>query len=149
MTSVRLSPRLGTPLQGPPAARPVSGTSAPVKKAVDAFERKPVTVAPSLQRGATGGAVTGLQQKLMAGRFMSNEDYRSGPGVYGPRTEAAVKRLQAHVGLPVTGVAGPSTMAALSSGARFQQAPVEKPVVHAKLSETFTEEVTQPMGVPL
>jgi peptidoglycan hydrolase-like protein with peptidoglycan-binding domain len=122
------------------------------KAAVDGFERKSV-VSQVLQRGMTGGAVTGLQQKLVAARFMSNADFRSGPGVYGPRTEAAVKRLQQSVGLPVTGIAGPSTLAALSSGARYQPVettfPVSLALVHARLSETFTDEVTQPMGIPL
>lgn len=129
-----------------------------VKKQVDAFERKSVT-SQLLQRGMTGAAVSKLQQQLVAAKFMSIDDQRSGPGVYGPRTEAAVKRLQAFVGLPVTGVAAPSTLAALASGVRFQPAPaktrdpdVTMPVrlsmVHAKLSETFTDEVTQPMGRP-
>ncbi len=140
MTSLRLAPRLAAPLPGRPAARP--GSTAVVKKTVDGFERKSVT-ATVLQRGSTGAAVTALQQKLVAGRFMTVDDVRSGPGVYGPRTEAAIKRLQSHVGLPVTGLAGPSTLAALSHGARFQPAPQP---VFARLSETFTDEVTQPMG---
>lgn len=154
MTSVRLSPlRSSTPAQGhgaaPRAATPV------VKKAVDGFERKSVSVAPVLQRGMTGSSVTSLQHKLVAARFMPLGDFKSGPGVYGPRTEAAVKRLQEFVGLPVTGVAGPSTMAALNSGARFVPAadvektvPIAKKHVLAKLSETFTDEVTQPIAVP-
>lgn len=155
MTSVRLSPLRATPSQGQQAAaRPTTGA---VKKAVDGFERKSTTAAPVLQRGMTGVAVTGLQQKLVAARFLSQNDFKSGPGVYGPRTEAAVKRLQQHVGLPVTGVAGPSTMAALTSGARFQPAepapektaPMASRQVLAKLSETFTDEITQPMGMPL
>ncbi|MFZ5439615.1 MAG: peptidoglycan-binding domain-containing protein [Myxococcota bacterium] len=151
MSSVRLSSlRNTTPAKAQPAvSRP--GTE---KKAVDGFERRSTT-AQVLQRGMTGPAVTALQQKLVAARFMSVSDLRSGPGVYGPRTEAAVKRLQQHVGLPLTGVAGPSTMAALSSGARFQPAPTPpeptRPMARplAKLSETFSDEVTQPMGVPL
>jgi peptidoglycan hydrolase-like protein with peptidoglycan-binding domain len=110
-----------------------------VKRPVDGFERRSVSVQP-LQRGMTGSAVTQLQQKLVAAKFMSVGDFKSGPGVYGPRTEAAVKRLQAHAGLPVTGVASASTQQALASGARFE------PVRVAKLSETFTDEVTQPMG---
>ncbi|MDP1824571.1 MAG: peptidoglycan-binding domain-containing protein [Archangium sp.] len=126
-----------------------------MKKAVDGFERKPVT-AQQLQRGMMGAAVRQLQERLVAAKFLSPNDYKSGPGVYGPRTEAAVKRLQAHVGLPVTGVAAPSTLAALAGGARYQPVrepeatmPVSLASVHAKLSETFTDEVTQPMGRPL
>ena len=154
MTSVRFTPRTTGPVavQGHHPAR----AAAPVaKKVVDGFERKSVT-ASLLQRGMMGPAVTQLQQRLVAAKFMPTNDFKSGPGVYGPRTEAAVKRLQAHVGLPVTGIAAPSTLAALASGARYQPvrepeptSPVSRAAVHARLSETFTDEVTQPMGRPL
>ena len=153
MTSVRFTPRPTGPVQA--QAHHAPRPAVPVKKAVDGFERRSVT-ATLLQRGMTGTAVTQLQNRLVAAKFMSVADFKSGPGVYGPRTEAAVKRLQAHVGLPVTGVAAPSTLAALASGARYQ--PVREPEttskvglaqVHAKLAETFTDEVTQPMGRPI
>ena len=108
----------------------------------------------------TGAAVRGLQQKLVNAGFMPLADLRSGPGVYGPRTEAAVRRLQASVGLPETGVAAPSTLAALNSGARYEPRPVARrspevtqPVgraaVLAKLAETFSDDITQPMGRPV
>lgn len=126
-----------------------------MKKAVDGFERKSVT-AQLLQRGMIGPAVTQLQQRLVTAKFMPVNDFKSGPGIYGPRTEAAVQRLQAHVGLPLTGIAAPSTLAALASGARYQPVrepeattPISLAMVHARLSETFTDEVTQPMGRPM
>ncbi len=133
------------------------------KKQVDGFERKSVTAprlgsgqAQLLQRGMTGASVSQLQQRLVAAKFMPMNDFKSGPGVYGPRTEAAVKRLQAHEGLPVTGIAAPSTLAALAGGARYQPmrepeltTPISLSMVHARLSETFTDEVTQPMGSPM
>ena len=155
MTSVRLAPRTNVAsaqVQGHHAARATPAA----RKMVDGFERKSVSAAPLLQRGMMGPAVTQLQQRLVAAKFMPSNDIKSGPGVYGPRTEAAVKRLQAHVGLPLTGIAAPSTLAALASGARFE--PVRDPdvtspllmaVVHSRLCETFTDEVTQPMGRPL
>ena len=168
MNSVRSAPRTTGPAQvqahhaakasaAVPALNPALKRSMPDR--VDAFERKSVT-SQLLQRGMTGAGVSKLQQQLVAAKFMSVDDQRSGPGVYGPRTEAAVKRLQAYVGLPVTGIAAPSTLAALASGVRFQPAPAKTrdpestmPValarVHAKLSETFTDEVTQPMGRPV
>jgi peptidoglycan hydrolase-like protein with peptidoglycan-binding domain len=155
MTSpVRLSPRTANAAsrQTPRVEVPKQAVSKP---RVDGFEqKKSVTSVLVLQRGMTGSVVTGLQQKLVAARFMSLADFKSGPGVYGPRTEAAVKRLQQYVGLPVTGVAGPSTFSALNGGARFQErsevtAPIQYSRVQARLSETFSEEVTQPLGVPL
>lgn len=141
MTLVRLSPRMAAPaqVQAPHAARALAPLA---KKQVDGFERKSVA-ARLLQRGTTGAAVSQLQQRLVAAKFLSVTDFKSGPGVYGPRTEAAVKRLQARVGLPVTGSADSSTLAALAGGARYE------PVVIPRLSETFTDEVTQPMGRPI
>jgi peptidoglycan hydrolase-like protein with peptidoglycan-binding domain len=142
---------------------------------VDAFERKAAPVAPPLQRGSTGAAVRGLQLRLVKAGFLAPADASTGPGVYGPRTEQAVKRFQEAVGLKATGVAGPSTMAALASGAVFAPAePTQKPnestaelphlggtpditatqpipvaAVRARLSQTFSEDTdTQPMLVP-
>lgn len=143
MTPVRSSPRLEVvgSKASPQRNSPVLKASA---KAVDGFERKAAPVL-TLQRGMTGSAVTALQHKLVAGRFMSVSDFKSGPGVYGPRTEAAVMRLQESVGLPQTGVATAGTQAALSSGARWQP----QPTVRAQRSHTFADDVTQPIAVPL
>jgi peptidoglycan hydrolase-like protein with peptidoglycan-binding domain len=87
---------------------------------------------------------------------LSTTDVATGPGVFGPRTEAGVRRFQAMMGLPVTGIAGPETQAALASGTRFQASkaarndevtqPTSRAVVHARLADTFTEEITEPMG---
>src|SRR3990167_1887121 len=109
MTSVRLAPRTTAPASVQGHHAPKSSAPAAARKPVDGFERKSVTT-QLLQRGMTGSAVSQLQQRLVAAKFMSSNDFKSGPGVYGPRTEAAVMRLQAHVGLPVTGVAAPSTL---------------------------------------
>lgn len=153
MTSpVRLSPRTAMASSRQAAPR-VEVTKQPVRP-LDGFERAKSVQVLVLQRGMTGSVVTGLQQKLVSSRFMSLSDFKSGPGVYGPRTEAAVKRLQQFVGLPVTGVAGPSVFAALNSGARFEDrsevtAPIQASRVMARLAETFSEEVTQPLGVPI
>lgn len=165
MTSpVRLSPR--TAVAAAKQAAPRVEVPKTTAKPLDGFERAKSVQVLVLQRGMTGSVVTGLQQKLVASRFMPVSDFKSGPGVYGPRTEAAVKRLQQFVGLPVTGVAGPSVFAALNSGARFGSlpnvvapegfddrsevtAPIQASRVFAKLSETFSEEVTTPIGVPI
>ncbi len=155
MTSVRLSPRLAPVASAPLPARPVPSAAA---RPLDGFERRSVTT-QLLQRGMTGPAVRALQQKLVSAGFMPLADLRSGPGVYGPRTEAAVRRLQAAVGLPQTGVAAPGTLSALNGGARYEAprparhtAEVTQPAalaaVRARLCETLTDEVTQPMGRP-
>ncbi len=70
--------------------------------------------AVSYQRGSSGDAVKQIQQKL------SNWGYYSGriDGIYGSRTEAAVRYFQQKNGLTVDGKAGKQTLAAMgiSSG---------------------------------
>lgn len=164
MSAVRpVVPRLSQPSMAR-ASVPVSGARAAVSKAVDGFERKSVNVPPVMQRGSTGAGVRALQERLVKAGFLKAADLATGPGVYGPRTEAAVRKLQQAVGLPVTGVAGPSTHAALSSGTRFQQPAVSRSIhdvptnpmaaaaVHTRLSAaetTFTDDETTPVGAPL
>lgn len=65
-----------------------------------------------LRPGSSGAAVTNLQNRLSAiGVY-------NGPitGYYGRLTEAAVRNFQASRGLPVDGIAGQQTLAALSGG---------------------------------
>ncbi|PZR17324.1 MAG: hypothetical protein DI536_03080 [Archangium gephyra] len=137
-----------------PASAVRSQPGSPVLKAVGKpVARKPVV--PTLRRGTTGAAVSALQQKLVAAKFMSLADFRSGPGVYGPRTEAAVARLQEQAGLPVTGIANAKTQAALAGGARGQPEaltmtmPLHLTAVRNRLSHAFADDVTQPIAVPL
>jgi hypothetical protein len=65
---------------------------------------------PVLRRGATGPAVTRLQERLNA--------HGTAPalvvdGVFGPATDAAVRAFQQQNGLAVDGIVGPRTWAAL------------------------------------
>jgi peptidoglycan hydrolase-like protein with peptidoglycan-binding domain len=65
-----------------------------------------------LRFGATGPAVKQLQQDLIrAGVYDANDPITE---FFGEKTEAAVKRLQAHYGLAQDGVVGPQTRTALS-----------------------------------
>ena len=66
-------------------------------------------LAASYKRGSTGSVVTQIQQKLY------NWGYYGGPvdGVYGSRTEAAVRRFQEKNGLTVDGKAGAQTLKAM------------------------------------
>lgn len=59
-----------------------------------------------------GVAVRGLQVALVALGYELETD-----GIYGPRTEAAVRHFQSASGLQVDGLAGPNTQAALFSAA--------------------------------
>ncbi len=73
---------------------------------------------PTLRLGATGPAVTSLQQWLNANGTTLATD-----GKFGPATLAAVKAFQKKRGLVVDGIVGPATWAALGS------TPVTAPVV--------------------
>lgn len=65
-----------------------------------------------LRFGSTGPAVKQLQQDLIrAGVYDANDPVTE---FFGEKTEAAVKRLQAHFDLPEDGVVGPQTRAALT-----------------------------------
>ena len=69
--------------------------------------------AVTFQRGSSGDTVTAIQQKL------STWGYYNGAidGIYGSRTEAAVRYFQQKNGLAVDGKAGPATLAALGINA--------------------------------
>lgn len=63
-----------------------------------------------LKRGSSGPEVEALQRKLIAGGI------NPGPvdGLFGTKTEAAVRSFQERHGLEVDGIAGPHTMEALA-----------------------------------
>jgi len=143
----------------PPVASAAASRSG-ARPAVDGFEAPRKAAVAALHRGSTGPAVRALQDRLVKLGYLTSADVATGPGVYGPRTEAGVRRFQAAVGLPVTGVTGPETQAALASGTRFQpeRRPAPRPgpdevtqptpmhQVRARLGDTMSDEVTQPMG---
>lgn len=79
-----------------------------------------VADAASLSRGSTGSAVTALQQALVAKGYLT----ATPNGVFGPATEAALKKFQCDSGIICSGtraagygVYGPRTQAALASAA--------------------------------
>lgn len=72
----------------------------------------PLEPAPTiLRRGSRGLAVRDLQSRLTA------LGMAPGPidGIFGPLTEAAVRRFQASRGLTVDGIVGPATFVALQA----------------------------------
>jgi len=147
-------------------ALPKAGQRAPVvrlaAKQVDGFEAARPAPVLTLRRGATGGAVRAMQLKLVAKNYLSRSDFSSGAGVFGPRTETAVKRLQVEHGLPVTGVLDARSAAALnaerivkkkeSTVAEVVTDVFEKPTSLNMAAQTVTDdddEMTVPVTAPL
>jgi len=66
-----------------------------------------------LQRGMQGAEVDQLQSALVKLGYMSQAQKDTGPGIFGPQTEASLKAFQADHGVPSTGYYGPLTREAL------------------------------------
>ncbi len=101
-----VGPATRAALQGQSAA--LAGKGAAVAQASEGASNSTV-----LRSGDRGDRVRQLQQRLQAAGVYD------GPlsGVFGERTEAAVRRLQEQRGLTVDGIAGPATWSALESSA--------------------------------
>ena len=67
----------------------------------------------TLRRGHAGDDVRQLQEALVATGHMSQAQANTGPGLFGPLTQAGVRSFQRAQGLGVDGIVGPRTRAAL------------------------------------
>lgn len=143
-------------------ALPKVGQRAPsvrvAAKQVDGFEAPRPAQLVALRRGATGGAVRAMQLKLVAKNYLSRADFSNGAGVFGPRTETAVKRLQVEHGLPVTGVLDARSAAALNTERVVKKAETisevvtdvfEKPTSLNLAAQTVTDDDDDEMTVPV
>jgi peptidoglycan hydrolase-like protein with peptidoglycan-binding domain len=81
-----------------------------------------------LRRGAEGPEVKKLQDGLVKLGYMTREQVATGPGIFGPQTEAAVSKFQADKGVtPDSGIYGPKTRAALTKALAPAAPPPAKP----------------------
>lgn len=71
--------------------------------------------ASDLRRGQQGPEVRQLQEALVSVGYLSQQDMATGPGVYGPKTEAALKKLQTASGQSATGVYDAAARQALTT----------------------------------
>lgn len=132
------------PSQATPAANVLPTTPPPVKNPA---VKLPIPSTPSndlsfpsvdLQPGARGTDVQKLQEYLVKNGALSTADMATGPGIYGPKTQAAVASLQQKLGVDVStdaGYFGPKTRAALGN----QSSPTEAP-------QATTSPVTETSG---
>ncbi len=76
-----------------------------------------------VKRGDHGSVVRGVQEQLVKAGFLTRAQMNTGPGVFGPRTEAALKKFQAAHSLVADGRLGPLTYRALQKAAAAQPKP--------------------------
>lgn len=67
----------------------------------------------SIKDGARGNIVRALQDALVRHGYMTEAQVNTGPGIFGPRTDAALRRFQSANGLSDDGVFGPDTFRAI------------------------------------
>lgn len=102
----------GTGTTSPTSLPPVTSFTS-TTNAVPATSSTTTTMA-LLQRGDTGAPVLELQSQLTAlGYWLGTPD-----GVFGDSTQQAVYAIQKAAGIPVDGVVGPETEAAIKDGVR-------------------------------
>lgn len=77
----------------------------------------------NLTTGSEGPAVLQLQRALVRLSLLTNAQVQTGPGVYGPRTTAAIKAFQKAHGLSQTGSYGAVTRAAMQKALAPKPAP--------------------------
>jgi flagellum-specific peptidoglycan hydrolase FlgJ len=87
--------------------------------------------------GSRGRDVSHLQETLRGAGFNPGKT----DGIFGPKTQAALRNFQTARGIQVDGIAGPETFGALRDSDSFQ--PAQKPATPAKPG-TQTQPGTQP-----
>ena len=92
-----------------------------------ATEQAMRSIMQSVGRGDRGNVVRGLQQRLVELGYMTDAQVQTGPGIFGPKTEAALKKFQAEHQIQQTGRLGATTYAALRSARPSQtEAPANQ-----------------------
>ncbi len=87
-------------------------------RAVSYSDEKGEAVEMTIRKGSTGEVVTALQTRLIALGYALDAD-----GIFGQKTENAVKMFQASRGLTADGICGPNTWAALGTDGNARKQP--------------------------
>jgi N-acetylmuramoyl-L-alanine amidase len=91
-------------------------TDCPGEMVASAMQLLPAPVRetiPVLRRGSRGHAVRELQRMLVDHGVLTRAEIGRSEGIFGPKTEAAVREFQRRARITVDGIAGPETMEAL------------------------------------
>lgn len=102
------------------------------KRALGRFARHPLGRRP-LETGKTGWDVASLQFRLAEHGFPSG----AFDGIFGPRSDAALRRFQKWTGVKPDGVAGPATFKALSAPPPAIPLPLAWPMTAPVLGDPF------------
>ncbi len=113
-TRTALSKALGNVAPPKPAPQPAPAPKLPVPQM-------------DLGRGATGTGVKQLQQALVKLGHMTQAQMNTGPGIFGPQTQAALQAFQRKHGVPATGFYGAQSRAALSKALGHTVTPPKPP----------------------
>ncbi|HEY3446630.1 MAG TPA: peptidoglycan-binding domain-containing protein [Myxococcales bacterium] len=103
----------------------VSAVKSAARSASTASKLSPPTA--TLREGARGAAVQQLQRCLVKLGYLKAADYKTGPGAFGPHTEAALKSFQAHHGCAVDGWYGDQSEKAMRKALGTAGATPSKP----------------------
>lgn len=99
-----------------------------------------------LQPGMTGDAVKQLQGYLVSKGLLTNDQVATGPGVYGPQTQAAVAALQKSLGVDTSGGGvgyfGPKTIAAIQGTTYTTPTPTPVPATPSTINSSNIAPVT-------
>ena len=94
--------------------QPVSGANLP-----ESTIPPQIATLPNLQPGSQGNDVLTLQNYLVSQGYLTQDELNTGPGIYGPKTTAAVAKMQQQLGIDPQGnpgFFGPLTKTALQGG---------------------------------
>lgn len=103
-----------------------------------------------LYKGRKGKDVEELQYNLKKLGYMTQAQINTGPGTFGPRTDAAVRKFQKDNGLVVDGKVGPLTRAKLAEKLNPKPATTNPPVKQepAKPTPPLAEVPSPPPALP-
>lgn len=103
------------------------------------------------RRGQTSETVRGIQEQLIELGHLVPEDgpWHGADGIFGSRTEAAVRSFQEQQGLQTDGIVGPNTIAALDAAAAARSvARPDIPITHEEREEARADIIDAVVAAP-